>query len=305
MAETAPDLLILAMDHRDSLQRDVYDIDGEPTAEQRAHIAHGKALIFDGLLRAVADGVAAARVGVLVDEQFGASVAERAKGAGIDLAMPIERSGQKLFELEYGSFDSDEWLRHVQRFDPDQVKLLVRDNPDDDSAARATQFERLALVSRALATAGRTFLVELLVPATDAQLASVGGDTSRYDAEVRPGLTVRVIEEMQAQAIEPDIWKIEGLETTDAATSVVAAARAGGRDAVTCIVLGRDAPRDRLDHWLAVAAPVDGFRGFAIGRSIWEEPLVEQLAGRASEDELIARVAANFTHFAELYQASR
>ena len=295
------DLLILAMDHRDSLVRDLYGIDDAPTIEQIARISAHKGLVFDGLLQAIEGGVDASCVGVLVDERYGSAVAVRAKDARIDLAMPIERSGEPLFLLEYGTFGDGEWLRHVQEFAPAQVKVLVRDNPQG-SFNRMLQFDRLLTVSNALRASGRTFMIELLVPATPAQLESVGSDALRYDSEVRPGLTVQLIEEMQAEGIEPDIWKVEGLETEEDARGLVSAARRDGRSTVSCIVLGRDSSRQRLDHWLEVASRVDGFRGFAIGRSIWEKPLADHLAGTASETQLVRRVAEAFTHFAQVWE---
>ncbi|CAN5152577.1 hypothetical protein BH09ACT2_BH09ACT2_15270 [soil metagenome] len=296
------DLLILAMDHRDSLLRDLYGIDDAPTREQIIRISAHKALIFDGLLKAIEGGVDASRVGVLVDERYGTAVAVRAKEAGIDLAMPIERSGEPLFMLEYGTFGDSEWLRHVHQFAPGQVKVLVRDNPQA-SFNRVLQFDRLITVSNTLRAAGRTFMIELLVPATPAQLESVGSDVLRYDREVRAGLTVQVIEEMQAEGIEPQIWKIEGLETEQDARAVVASAQRDGRSGVSCIVLGRDASQPRLDHWLGVASAVEGFRGFAIGRSIWEAPLADHLAGTASESQLVQRVADNYTHFVHAWDS--
>jgi myo-inositol catabolism protein IolC len=297
---TNSDVLILAMDHRASLLRDVYGIDDRPTAEQSRQISAHKGLVFDGLLRAVERGVDVSRAGVLVDERYGSDVAVRAREAGIDLAMPIERSGEPLFLLEYGTFGDVEWMRHVERFAPDQVKVLVRDNPQG-SANRELQFDRLLSVSNALRATGRTLLIELLVPATAAQLESVGSDVFRYDRELRAALTVQVIEQMQAEGIEAGIWKIEGLETAEDARAVVAAARRDGRQHVSCVVLGRNAPQDRLDHWLGVASAVEGFRGFAIGRSIWERPLVDHLAGDATADELVERVARAYTHFVEAW----
>ena len=46
-----------------------------------------------------------------------------------------------------------------------------------------------------------------------------------------------------------------------------------GRENVKCVLLGRGASDDKVDHWLRQAAPVDGFVGFAIGRSIWWDAL--------------------------------
>ncbi|MCU1478900.1 MAG: hypothetical protein JWQ64_3593 [Subtercola sp.] len=300
----APDLLLLAMDHRSSLQKQVYGIDGEPTPAQIEQISAGKTLVFEGLLEAVNRGVDPSTVGVLVDERYGTAVASKAKAAGIDLAMPIEKSGHDFFVLEYGDFTTTEWLSHVETFDPAQVKVLVRDNPAFDAAERAAQMAHLAAVGDVLREAGRVFLIELLIPATPAQLASVDQDALRYDRDVRPSLTTQVISELQHAHVEPQIWKIEGLETREAAESIVAAARQDGRASVTCIVLGRDAPAERLDHWLSVAAPVDGFRGFAIGRSIWEQPLADHLAGLTGPHDLVDRVATNFTHFAAVYAAA-
>jgi myo-inositol catabolism protein IolC len=156
------------------------------------------------------------------------------------------------------------------------------------------------VVSRTLRETGRTLILELLVPATPKQRASLGDD---YDAELRPELTERVIREMQWAGVEPDIWKIEGLETAEAAAAVVATTRRAGRDAVRCIVLGRDAPADRLDHWLSVAAGTAGFVGFAIGRSIWERPLAGHLAGKLSDEQLIGQVAESYLHYVKTYQA--
>jgi myo-inositol catabolism protein IolC len=113
-------------------------------------------------------------------------------------------------------------------------------------------------------------LYELLVPATAGQLDRAGHDPGAYDRDLRPGLVAQVIADNQAHGIEPTLWKVEGLETAEAARQVAEQARAGSRRA-DLIVLGRDAPAERLDHWLEVASEVSAFVGFAIGRSIWED----------------------------------
>lgn len=295
-------LFLLAMDHRASLLKSVYDVKGDPTDEQVAEVEAHKRLIFDGLQRAVTQGVDAASVGVLTDELYGAEVARAVRSAGIDLAMPIEASGHDWFTLQYGDLSRSEWLEHIDAFSPDQVKILVRDNPDESADDRRRQLDDLAVVSRVLHERDLVMLVELLIPAMADQLASVGGDEKRYDAEVRPDLTVQVITQMQSAGIEPDIWKIEGLETVDAAREIVEATQRDGRDAVRCIVLGRDAPQDRLDHWLRIAASVAGFRGFAIGRSVWEKPLEDRIADAIDDEGLISAVAENFTHFVHTWQ---
>lgn len=289
-------LLILAMDHRGSFEKMFTDADS-PDDAALAKMRAAKQLIYAGLSDA-APKITAGRAGVLVDEQLGADVLRSARGdADITVAMPVERSGQQLFSLEYGA-DTD---AHLAAFDPDYVKVLVRMNPDDDPADTREQLDALAALSAALRDQGRQFLYELLVPATDAQ-SERAGSALAYDRDIRPELVCRVIAANQQAGVEPTLWKIEGLETAAAAAAVVAAAHADDRSA-DCIVLGRDAPKDRLDTWLSVAAGVPGFVGFAIGRSIWEDAVAEHLRS-GDDDQLIATVSANYSHFVNTYLAA-
>jgi myo-inositol catabolism protein IolC len=261
-------LFILAMDHRESFGRTLFDVkDAAPDLRQVDAMRTAKQLIFEGLQMARPD-VTYGRIGVLVDERYGQGVIDAVKSSGqpLVLAAPVEASGHEWFTLEWG----DQWLSHVERVRPDYAKVLVRDNPEFDAGPREQQLRQLAEVSAGLHGIGVPLLYELLVPATDAQLAKAGNDSLAYDRDIRPGLVVQVIADNQDHSVEPTIWKVEGLETVDAARLVAGQARAGDRT-TDLIVLGRDAPADRLDHWLDIASQVDAFVGFAIGRSIWED----------------------------------
>ena len=291
---TEPLLLILAMDQRDSIEQQLYDLAAAPSHEESASIAANKLLVYRGFLDAVADLPEGVRPGFLVDEQYGGSPAVLA-GADprVSLAMPIEASGRDWFDFAYGH----DWRSHAEFFGAQHPKVLVHDNPGLPEHDRDEQANRLAGVSAWARQADRELIVELLVGATDDDLASVGGDTDRFDREVRPGLTVQAIEYLQDHGVEPAIWKVEGLDAREDAERIAATARRGDRDA-RCIVLGRNAPQERLDGWLRVAGPVEGFIGFAIGRSIWWEALEARIAGDIDDVEARRRIAANYTHFA-------
>ena len=290
-------LLIMAMDHRDSFGKQFGVTDGSPSDEQAAHMRAAKQLIYQGLRDARAQ-LTEGQAGVLVDEEFGAQVLRDARRDGLVVAMPVEKSGQELFELQYG----DDTEAHIDEFAPDYVKVLVRMNPYDNPGDIAAQLSELAKLSAMLAARDQPFLYELLVPATPLQLADAGSKAA-YDKDIRPGLVVEVIGANQRAGVEPTLWKIEGLETTEAAQDVVAAAKADGRTA-DCIVLGRDAPKDVLDHWISVAAPVPGFVGYAVGRSIWEDALTAHRKD-ADDDRLVATVRDNYLHYATSYLAAR
>jgi myo-inositol catabolism protein IolC len=294
-------LYILAFDHRGSFQKKFFGIEGEPDAEQTAIIPDAKHLIYEGLLQAVGAGADAAATGVLVDEQFGSSVPGEARAKGLKLAMPAERSGQSMFDFQYG----DDFPAHIERFNPDFTKVLVRYNPDGDQAANADQVGKLKRLSDWLHANDRRFLFELLVPAEDAQLGSVGGDGERYDAELRPELMRRAIAEIQDAGVEADIWKIEGVEERSDCEMLVAQARSGGRNGVTCVVLGRGADDSKVDAWLNAAAPVDGYIGFAIGRSIWWDPLKAYVDGKIERSAGARKIAENYLRFVAVYERAR
>ena len=294
-------LYILAFDHRGSFQKKFFGIEGDPDPEQTAMIADAKHLIFEGLQQAVTGGADASVTGVLVDEQFGGTVPEEARAQGLKLAMPTERSGQNMFDFQYG----DDFGEHILKFDPDFTKVLVRYNPEGDAGENAVQLEKLKRLSDWLKQHDRKFLFELLVPAEDAQLQSVDNDTGRYDAELRPALMRRAIAEIQDAGIEVDIWKIEGVDERSDCEMLVTQARAGGRDGVVCVVLGRGADDAKVDHWLTQAAPVDGFVGFAIGRSIWWDPLKSYVDGKIDRATGARKIAENYLRFVAVYERAK
>ncbi|MGD0455626.1 MAG: DUF2090 domain-containing protein [Solirubrobacteraceae bacterium] len=294
-------LYILAFDHRGSFQKKFFGIDGEPDSEQTAIIADAKHLIFEGMLQAVGAGADPAVTGVLVDEQFGSTVPAEAHERGLKLAMPAERSGQNMFDFQYG----DDFGKHIERFNPDYTKVLVRYNPDGDHAANREQLAKLLRLSDWLKQHERKFLFELLVPAEDAQLQTVGGDSDRYDAELRPELMRRAIAEIQDAGIVVDIWKIEGVDQRSDCEMLVAQTRTGGRDHVKCVVLGRGADDAKVDQWLAAAAPVDGYIGFAIGRSIWWDPLKAYVDGKIERSAGARKIAENYLRFVAVYERAK
>ncbi len=295
-------LYILAFDHRGSFTKR-FGVRGDPTDEDSLRFADGKLLIFEGIEAALARGADPTVTGALVDERFGGptEVPRQAKARGIKLAMPVEKSGQKEFDFEYGDAFGD----HIERYDPDFSKVLVRYNPDGDTAMNKRQAERLRRLSDWLHANDRRLLFELLVPAEEAQLASVDGDSERYDAELRPELMIRAIGELQDAGIESDVWKIEGVDERADAERIATQCREGGRDGVACVVLGRGADNDRVDDWLRSAASVDGYIGFAIGRSIWGDPLKGWIDKSLRREEAASQIADNYLRFIEVYTAAR
>ncbi len=291
-------LYILAFDHRGSFQKKMFGIQGEPTAEETETISDAKRLIFEGMELAVSRGVDAEAAGVLVDEQFGSDIPKRAKEEGLKLAMPVEKSGQDEFDFQFGA----DFGQHIAQFGGDFAKVLVRYNPDGDAEMNERQLGRLRELADWLHGNDFKFLFELLVPAEPAQLESVGGDSDRYDAELRPALMKQSIQEILDYGIDVDIWKIEGVDAREDAEMLAEQTRSGeGREGVVCVLLGRGASDDKVDHWLRQAAPVEGFVGFAIGRSIWWDALKGFLDESLDRGAAVEKVADNYLRFVKVY----
>ena len=270
-------LYILPFDHRGTFQKNMFGWTGSLNEEQTAKIAAMKQVIYDGLKEALAAGVPTQKAGILVDEQFGAQILRDAAKHGYITACPAEKSGQDEFDFEYG----DDFARHIAAFQPTFCKVLVRYNPEDDVAMNRRQSARLLRLSKHLHADGHSrFMFELLVPATPGQLERFGGNKKEYDRKLRPALMVRAIRELQDVGIEPDVWKIEGLDAAEECARVAAAARRDGRDHVGCIVLGRGEDDVKVREWLKTAAAVPGFIGFAVGRTSFWAPLTQWKEGQ-------------------------
>jgi len=291
-------LYILPFDHRGSFQTKMFGWKGKLTAEQTAEIAATKRVIYDGFLKAASEGVSLARAGILVDEQFGADIARDAVKRKVATAMCVEKSGQDEFDFEYG----EDFAKHIEAFNPTFSKVLVRFNPEGDAAMNARQTAHLKRLSDYLHKSGRKYMFELLVPAEKAQLERLGGDKKAYDRELRPALMIRTIESLQDAGVEPDVWKIEGLDRREDCARVVQAARRGGRSEVGCIVLGRGEDDKKVLEWLRVAAGVPGFIGFAVGRTTFWDPLVAWREKKISRDEATAKIASNYKGWVEVFE---
>jgi myo-inositol catabolism protein IolC len=295
-------LYIQPFDHRGSFQTKMFGWKGTLTDAQTAEIAAAKQVIYDGFKDALTAGVPKEKAGILVDEQFGAAILRDAKAHGYTTACPAEKSGQDEFDFEYG----DEFAKHIEAVDPTFCKVLVRYNPEGDETLNRQQSARLKRLSDYLhSESHRLFMFELLVPAEKAQLDQVNGDKKAYDLELRPGLMARAIEQLQDAGVEADVWKIEGLDRREDCERIVAVAHRKGRDKVGCIILGRGEDDKKVYEWLTTAAKVPGFIGFAVGRTVFWEPLIDWRAKKMTREAAVAEVARRYRQLVDTFENAR
>ena len=295
-------LYIQPFDHRGSFETGMFGWKGALTPEQTAQIAAAKQVIYEGFKSAVAAGVPKEKAGILVDEQFGAAILRDAAARGYATACPAEKSGQEEFDFEYG----EDFAQHIEAFHPTFCKVLVRYNPEGDQVLNRRQSARLKRLSDYLHNESRSlFMFELLVPPEKAQLDKLKGDKKAYDLELRPRLMVETIQKLQDAHVEPDVWKIEGLDRKEDCEKIVAAARQGGRDKVGCIILGRGENDQKVREWLTTAAAVPGFIGFAVGRTDFWEPLIDWRDKKTTRDAAVAEIARRYREFVDVFESAR
>ena len=277
---------ILAFDHRNSLLTAFFGVAGEPTDAEVASACEVKRVIADGLLAAVDRGlVGREQAGAQVDATFGADAIDRLQDAGLRVAVPVEASGRREFAFEHA-----DWRERLDAIHPAWAKVLVRYNPDGDAAMNERQRHRLLDLQTVARAIGVGFLFELLVPPEASQR------TPTYDIDVRPGLVVSALEELRSAGIAPDLWKIEGLDRREDCARVADVAGA------PCVVLGRGADAAAVERWLRAGAGVPGFDGFAIGRSIWWDPVRAYMDGGTDRGAAVTAIAERYGHFVTVYR---
>ena len=290
-------LYMLPFDHRESFATKLFGWRGALSTAQAAEITAAKHVVYDGFLAAIAGGAPADHAAILADERCSADILSAASGQGYMTACPVERSGQKEFVFEFG----EEFARHIEAVNPTFCKALVRYNAGGDSRLNQRQALRLKRLSDYLHDSGRLFMFELLVPPEQVQLEQVSGK-DRYDLEIRPGLMVQAVHELQAAGVEPDVWKVEGMDRREDCADLVAAARRDGREKVVCITLGRGEAARKVRAWLATAASVSGFVGFAVGRTTFWEALVGWRSRRITREAAVKVIAERYRLWVDVFE---
>lgn len=294
-------LYLLPFDHRHSYVKSLFNFEPPLTADQARRVCDSKRLIYEGFVQAMENGVPRGAGGILVDEEFGAGILRDARRSGFVTALSTERSGSEEFEFEYGA----DFTHHIERFDPTFAKALVRYNVEGDADLNRRQSGRLKQLSDHCRRSLRRFMFELLVPATEAQLQRLDGDKNAYDRERRPLLMQEAIRQLQNAGVEPSVWKVEGLDRREDCQRIVAAARCGGRATVGCIVLGRGADEAQVRHWLATAAGVEGFIGFAVGRTTFWDAVTGWHARTLTRAEATTQIAGRFREWVDTFERAR
>lgn len=271
----AQKLYILPFDHRSSFAR-IFGFSFEKlTQEQTAVLVDYKRIIYEGFLTALKMGVPKEYAAILVDEQFGAEILKEAKESGITRLLAVEKSGQDEFDFEYG----DSFKEHIENFKPEYVKALLKYQPGVNLA-------KLKVLGDFCSENKYKFLLEVLASPLSDFLT-----------------TRKSIEQLQNSGVEPDIWKLEGLEAAQEVKDIVKQVQSDSRDKAEIVILGRGESDEKVRQWLAAAAGIKGVAGFAVGRTVFKEALLDYHQGAINRTEAVRTVAKNYKNFVDLFES--
>lgn len=290
-------LFILSFDHRDSLLRMFFGVVKRLNRQQRQLMENGRQLVFGGFCAAYKKLKNKSELAILVDEGFGSAVLKKAKQKKIITCLAVEKSGQSVFSLEY----SRDFDQHIEKFHPPIVKALVRYNPAN-IRINQLQLKRLRQLSDWCHKNGYKFLIEVLIPPTQADLKKCRGRKIFFDKNIRPRLAQKMVKEMQLAGIEPDIWKIEAFESSKDWEKIIPVIRAGqARSAIAIILLGRNASFAKVKRWFDLA-PRHQLNGFAVGRTVFLRALQEFNQKKVSRREAVQIIAKNYMELVKFWE---
>ncbi len=292
-------LYILPFDHRATFAQKFFNKNSiaDLTSEERQLITEYKKIIYEGFKKAVENGIPKENAAILIDEEFGDEILKNAKENGFVILLTTEKSGQEEFEFQYGA----DFNTHIEKYNPQFVKVLIKYNPEDNQDLKARQLERLKTVSDFCIVKGFKFLLEVLIISTKSQGEIVNNSKEEFDKALRPHLTIRMIKELQTAGVEPDVWKLEGFDTAEEYKQIVEAARANGRSNVGLVILGRGENEEKVNEWLKVGKYVVGVIGFAVGRTVFWQAILDFRSNVKTREEAVDAISQNFTNFYKIF----
>lgn len=294
-------LYILPFDHRGSFLKIFGLTEKDLTPEKTAMLADRKHIVYEGFLEALKTGAPKEAAAILVDEQFGSKIHKEAREIGITRILTVEKSGQNEFDFEYGSaFDE-----HIEKLKPDYAKVLVRYNPENDKELNNRQIAKLKIINNFCEEKNYGFLFELLVEPTEKQLGQCKNDKNIYENTLQGLLMIKAITELHKNEIRPDIWKIEGLENFEHMKMVVEETRMDKRKSVGVVVLGRGENEEKVKKWLITAAKIPYVVGFAVGRTVFSQALLDHYAEKIDRKTATKMIAKNYKNFIDLFENAK
>ncbi len=274
------DVFIFAFDHRSQL----YDLARQVGAPEK-RLPELKRLLVETVARTEERLQLHGSIGALIDDRYGEDALHTATGRGRWLGRPVERPGSNPVIFELGS-SIGSVLAHWPR--EQVVKCLIFFDPDDQPDRRLAQESQVRTLCEATNETGHELLLELIPPK-----GCCPSDT-----------ILRTMTRFYNLGIHPDWWK---LPPTTAEQWARIDELIEKRDPYSrgVVMLGQNAPIEQLAASFEAARHSRTCRGFAVGRSIFQDPARDWLTGQIGDAELVERCARTFEELIDAWRRIR
>ena len=228
-----------------------------------------------------------ADVGLLADQRFGQDSLNAATGRGWFIARPVEVQGSRPLAFEHGRSIGSNLIAWPQEH---IIKCLVQFHPDDEPMLRLEQEAQIKGLYQASLASGHELLLEIIPP--------------KDHPSTFPDVMYRAIKRLYNLGIYPAWWKIEA-QTPAVWQQLDALIQARDPYCRGVLLLGLNAPAAALAEGFGHARNSTTCRGFAVGRTIFQEPGRAWLAGEIDDATLIEHVQRTFVQLIDAWQAAR
>ena len=228
-----------------------------------------------------------ADVGLLADQRFGQDSLNAATGRGWWIARPVEVQGSRPLAFEHGRSIGSNLIAWPQEH---IIKCLVQFHPDDEPMLRLEQEAQIKGLYQASLASGHELLLEIIPP--------------KDHPSTFPDVMYRAIKRLYNLGIYPAWWKIEA-QTPAVWQQLDALIQARDPYCRGVLLLGLNAPAAALAEGFGHARNSTTCRGFAVGRTIFQEPGRAWLAGEIDDATLIEHVQRTFVQLIDAWQAAR
>ena len=262
------DLAILAFDHRKQM-KEICDA----TNSEHSVIPHLKSIIYEAFQKVTPpSGIS---TGVLLDDTYGQDNLNDLTGNDFWIARPVELPGSYPIEFEgemsIGSRLASWPTEHI-------IKCLVFYHPLDSEELKKAQLDKVLSLYNSCASTGHELLLEIILPPQQDKNGKYIADSVR---------------EFYEYGIYPDWWKLEpqSKETWQELERLIISNDPHCRGIV---ILGLNKPIESFKQEFSSNKDCSLVKGFAIGRTVFYQPLLDYLEKKIDKDTCVRQIAANY-----------
>ena len=225
--------------------------------------------------------------GTLLDDTYGREAMFDAAKLGLWIGRPLEQPGSRPLRFE---FTQDVGARLVDWPVTHTIKCLAFYHPDDPQELKTEQSNKLRDLYTTARKVGRELLIVII--------ASKNGPMDK-------STIARAMTELYVLGIKPDWWKLEPQADPKAWDEIAKVIDANDPHCRGIFLLGLEAPEEELAKGFAAVVGKKYVKGFAVGRTIFNEAAQSWFAGKINNDDAVNMMADKFARLVHIWNEAQ